>query len=273
MALFLDRHQVPGVTAADVAAAHKLDIAVQDKYRVRYVTYWFDEGEGTVFCLAEGPDRESLEAVHRDAHGLVADNIIEVGEGPINAFLGDWPRHPPGVAYVDSAVRAIVFTDLCDSTQQTQELGDEGFMVFLREHDEIVRTALRDRAGREVKHTGDGIMASFVSVAAAVEASLGIQQCLRRRNELAERPIHIRIGISAGEPVTEGDDLFGAAVQLSARLCAVASRGGIAVSNAVRELCIGKSLRFDSKGNFELKGFSEPVPVFEVRIPGGEAEV
>ena len=269
MALFLDRHNVPGATAAEVAAAHELDLALQDRYHVRYVTYWFDEGDGTVFCLAEGPDRESLETVHRNAHGLVADNIIEVGEGPINAFLGALPFHPAGVAYEESAVRAIVFTDLCDSTRQTQELGDEGFMVFLREHDEIVRSALHDRVGREVKHTGDGIMASFGSVTAAVEAGLDIQRCLRRRNAAAERAIHVRIGISAGEPVTEGDDLFGAAVQLSARLCAVASRGGIAVSNAVRELCIGKSLGFDPKGDFELKGFADPVPVFEVQIPEG----
>ena len=88
MALFLDRHKAPGATAADIAAAHELDLAVQEKYKVRYVTYWFDADEGTVFCLAEGPDRQSLETVHREAHGLVADNIIEVGSGPINAFLG-----------------------------------------------------------------------------------------------------------------------------------------------------------------------------------------
>src|SRR5271165_6555042 len=122
--LFLDRHQVDGVTAPEVAAAHELDLTVQDQYRVRYLTYWFDEGEGTVFCLAEGPDREALEAVHREAHGLVADNIIEVGLGPMNAFLGEIPRHATGEAYVESAVRAIVFTDLCDSTKRTQELGD-----------------------------------------------------------------------------------------------------------------------------------------------------
>ena len=146
MALFLDRHKAPGATAADIAAAHELDLAVQEKYKVRYVTYWFDDDEGTVFCLAEGPDRQSLETVHREAHGLVADNIIEVGNGPINAFLGEIPRHPAGEAYVDSAVRVILFTDLCDSTQQTQELGDEGFMLLIREHDDIVRTALKDQA-------------------------------------------------------------------------------------------------------------------------------
>ena len=267
MALFLDRHDAPGATAAEIAAAHELDLAVQEKYRVRYVTYWFDEDQGTVFCLAEGPDRESLEAVHRDAHGLVADNIIEVGEGPINAFMGALPLHPAGDVYVESAVRAIVFTDLCDSTRQTQELGDEGFMALLREHDEIVRNALHDRSGREVKHTGDGIMASFASVSAAVEAGIDMQRGVHRRNASAERPIHIRIGISVGEPVTERDDLFGATVQLSARLCSVASRDGIAVSTAVRDVCAGKRFAFASKGAMELKGFSEPVPVFEVQIP------
>jgi len=267
VALFLDRHDAPGATAAEIAAAHELDLAIQDRYQVRYVTYWFDDKEGTVFCLAEGPDRESLERVHREAHGLVADNIIEVGEGPINAFLGAVPGHPPGTAYVESAVRVILFTDLCDSTQQTQELGDAAFMSLIREHDEIVRAALQKQGGREVKHTGDGIMASFNSVSAAVDSGIDIQCSLRRRNEEAERPIHLRVGIGVGEPVTERDDLFGAAVQLSARLCGVASPGGIAVSTAVRELCVGKLFGFEAKGEFDLKGFAEPIPVFEVRIP------
>jgi class 3 adenylate cyclase len=267
MALFLDRHHAPGATAVDIAAAHELDLAVQGKYQVRYVTYWFDDEHGTVNCLAEGPDRESLETVHREAHGLVADNIIEVGDGPINAFLGEFPRHPAGEAYAESAVRVILFTDLCDSTEQTQELGDEGFMVLIREHDDIVRSALHKRNGREVKHTGDGIMASFTSITGAVESGIDIQRSLRQRNVDAELPIHLRVGISVGEPVTERGDLFGAAVQLSARLCAAASPGGIAVSTAVRELCVGKSFGFDSKGELELKGFAEPVPVFEVRLP------
>jgi class 3 adenylate cyclase len=266
MALFLDRHNAPGATAADIAAAHSLDVAVQDKYGVRYVTYWFDDSEGTVFCLAEGPDREALEAVHREAHGLVADNIIEVGPGPINTFLGDPPRHPTGEPYIESAVRAVLFTDLCDSTKQTQELGDEAFMGLLHVHDEIVRQALRQRGGREVKHTGDGIMASFTSVSSSVESGIDIQRSLRDRNAEAEHPIHVRIGISVGEPVTEGGDLFGATVQLSARLCGAASPGSIAVSSAVRDLCVGKLLGFESKGECELKGFPEPVAMFEVRV-------
>jgi class 3 adenylate cyclase len=265
--LFLDRHNVPGVTPAELAAAHKLDLAVQQDYGVRYLTYWFDDDEGTAFCLAEGPNRESVETVHRESHGLVADNVIEVGEGPINAFLGTPPQHHPGDAYVESAVRAILFTDLCDSTKQTQELGDKGYMALLHEHNEVVRSALDKRGGREVKHTGDGIMASFTSISGAVESGIDVQRSLQLRNQEAEPPIHLRIGISAGEPVTEDGDLFGTSVQLSARLCGAASTGGIAVSSAVRDLCAGKLIGFVSKGVLSLKGFAEPVPIFEVTLP------
>jgi len=241
-----------------------MDLNVQDGHGVRYVTYWFDDTRGKVFCLAEGPDRAALEAVHREAHGLLADDIIEVGDGPINAFLGPILQHPPGEAYVDPAVRAILFTDLCGSTEQTQVLGDEGHLALLREHDDIVRTALDGHGGREVKHTGDGIMASFRSVVSAVESAISIQRSLAGRNRDAAIPFEARIGISAGEPVADHDDLFGAAVQLAARLCSIAAPGGVAVSTAVRELCVGKLLDFDCIGPIALKGFVEPVQVHNV---------
>jgi class 3 adenylate cyclase len=264
MPLFLDRHEAPGTTAAEVAAAHALDLDVQDSHGVRYVTYWFDDAGGKVFCLAEGPDRAALEAVHREAHGLIADDIIEVGLGPINAFLGPIPEHAAGEAYVDPAVRAILFTDVCGSTEQTQMLGDQGHLAILREHDDIVRTALTAHGGREIKHTGDGIMSCFRSVVSAVDCAISIQRALGDRNRNAAIPLNVRIGISAGEPVADHNDLFGAAVQLAARLCSVAAPGGVAVSTAVRELCIGKRIEFDCIGPVALKGFVEAVQVHQV---------
>jgi adenylate cyclase len=140
-------------------------------------------------------------------------------------------------------------------------------MTLLHEHNEVVRSALRKRGGREVKHTGDGIMASFTSISGAVESGIDVQRSLQHRNQEAEPPIHLRIGISVGEPVTEDGDLFGTSVQLSARLCGIASTGGIAVSSAVRDLCAGKLIGFESKGVLSLKGFAEPVPIFEVTLP------
>ena len=265
MPWYLDRHDAPGVTPDDVAAAHGQDLAVQDRYGVRYVTYWFDPTAGSIFCLAEGPSKDAVDAVHRDSHGLTASTIIEVEQGNMAAFLGPPPAHPVGEAYVAPGVRSILFTDICNSTAITQRLGDEGSMEIIRLHDRVVRSALDGHGGREVKHTGDGIMASFSSVTASVEAALSIQADLRRRSEDAEVSIELRIGIAAGEPITHNEDLFGAAVQLAARLCSAASPGDVAVSVAVRELCIGKPFRFEDLGPLDLKGFPEPTPAFCVR--------
>ena len=82
MPLFLDIHQhVDGLTAKAVAGAHQRDLEVQTKYGVKYLKYWFDEGSGKVFCLVEAPTKEAAAAVHREAHGLLADDLTEVKEG------------------------------------------------------------------------------------------------------------------------------------------------------------------------------------------------
>jgi len=82
MPTFLDTHKkIPGLTGEAVAKAHARDLEVQGKYGVNYMRYWYDETTGKVYCLAEAPDAEALTAVHREAHGLLADEIVEVMEG------------------------------------------------------------------------------------------------------------------------------------------------------------------------------------------------
>ena len=82
MPLYMDEHKgVEGLTAEAVASAHQKDLAVQENHGAKYLRYWFNEDAGTIFCLIEAPSKEAAEAVHREAHGLVADEIIEVQEG------------------------------------------------------------------------------------------------------------------------------------------------------------------------------------------------
>jgi hypothetical protein len=82
MPLYLDvHHKIDGLTKDGVADAHQKDLQVQKKYGVNYLKYWYDEGTGKVFCLVNAPTKEAAAAVHREAHGLVADEIIEVKEG------------------------------------------------------------------------------------------------------------------------------------------------------------------------------------------------
>ena len=82
MPLYLDvHHRIPDLTGEGLAGAHQKDLATQAKYGVKYLRYWYDEGTGKVFCLVEAPSKEAAAAVHREAHGMVADEIIEVKEG------------------------------------------------------------------------------------------------------------------------------------------------------------------------------------------------
>ena len=82
MPLYIDIHKnVQGLTTEAITSAHQKDLEVQDKHGVTYLKYWYDEGTGTIFCLCEAPSKEAAAAVHREAHGGVADEIIEVKEG------------------------------------------------------------------------------------------------------------------------------------------------------------------------------------------------
>jgi class 3 adenylate cyclase len=260
----MDRHDNVEVTAEELAGAHALDLAVQAKHGVSYLSYWFDPEAHSVFCFVDAPSKEAAEAVHREAHGVMASKIIEVEGQAVVRFLGPVPAHPAGEPYVEIAFRAILFTDIVGSTDLTQRLGDAKAMELVRTHDLIVRSQLAAVGGNEVKHTGDGIMASFASVARAVECSIGIQRALDAHSSDAEHPIMVRIGMSAGEPVAEHDDLFGATVQLAARACGHAAAGGILVSTAVHELSVGKGFAFEARGPFEMKGFSELIQLYEV---------
>jgi class 3 adenylate cyclase len=264
MPLYMDRHELPDASAADLAAAHVRDLEMQDGFGVRFLTYWFEEGAGSGFCLVEGPDEEAITAAHRAAHGLLPSNIVEVDQAVVRGFFGRLNTHPPGEPYTESAFRVILFTDIVDSTRLTQQLGDRVAMRLLRAHDAVVRAALARFGGSEVKHTGDGIMAAFTSAFQAVAAAMHVQRELHERDEPAQGRLHVRVGVAAGEPVTEQDDLFGAAVQQAARLCASASPDCIVVSTGVHDLCRGKGLRFSDRGPIAAKGFDEPIGHFEV---------
>jgi adenylate cyclase len=160
---------------------------------------------------------------------------------------------------------AVLFTDIVGSTNMTVTIGDEAAQYVVRTHNRIVRSALTNFSGREVKHTGDGIMASFATVSNSVEAAIEMQRRVAANNAAeGDIPLHLCIGINAGEPVVEDDDLFGVTVQLSARLCAAAESDEIIVSEVVKGLSTGKNVNFVSRGTRDMKGFKEPVPIYEV---------
>lgn len=269
MPTYMDIHEIPGgVSAEDVAKAHAQDVAVQSKYGVSYHKYWVNEKEGKIFCLCHAPNAEAAKQVHREAHGLVAEKVIQVEPEMADLFMGGSEVNAAGAATLpggsaddrDPGIRTILFTDIVESTSLTQKIGDEAAMELVDLHDSIVRDALKDLGGREVKHLGDGIMASFVSATSAVKCAARVQNELSKHARAnADRPLQVRVGIAAGEPVERANDLFGVTVQLASRLCAHAAADQVLVSNVVAELCAGKALAFEDLGDVTLKGFDHPV--------------
>ena len=264
MPIFLDRHDVVEFSAEEVAKLHLKDLEIQDQYGVKFLTYWYDAERRTTFCLVDAPDKETADRVHAEAHGHVSNQMIAVDLSAVEAFLGRIQDPPTAKTKPidDSAFRAIMFTDMVGSTEMTAQLGDAMSMELLRAHDAIIRRCLEHHRGSEVKHLGDGIMASFDDATASVACAIRIQKEFASYNQNSQTPIHVRIGIHVGEPVAEGDDLFGSAVQMAARICDIAQADAILVSREVRDACTGAALVFEPTSSKRLKGFSEPVPLF-----------
>jgi adenylate cyclase len=220
---------------------------------------------GARFLPVDGRNHALLSDADLPVMGLMAKAIDEfVGEGQqaVTAAM------PPGMV-------TILFTDMEGSTTLTQRVGDARAQALLRAHNTIVRDALKAHGGSEIKHTGDGVMASFPTASRALECAIAVQQGFAERNaslpahpepvEGRAEPIRVRIGLNAGEPVAEEEDLFGTAVQLAARVCARAEPGQVLVSNVVRELSAGKGFLFSDQGDIVLRGFEDPVRLYELR--------
>ena len=141
-----------GLTAADIAEAHRKDLEIQERYGVHFLTYWFDEARGTNFCLVDAPDVATAMRVHDEAHGDVAKDVIEVDLSAVEAFLGrvsdPAPPSPEARVTFDAALRAIMFTDIVNSTGMTARLGDARAVEMVRAHDSMVRRGLKDTRGR-----------------------------------------------------------------------------------------------------------------------------
>ena len=88
MPIYMDRHDLRGLKADDVAEAHRRDVDIQDRHGVKYMAYWFDENNGAAFCLVHAPDPATAERVHREAHGQIPNAIIPVDVAAVEAFLG-----------------------------------------------------------------------------------------------------------------------------------------------------------------------------------------
>ena len=186
-----------------------------------------------------------------------AVTIAQIAEALVD-FIGiDAPSRTTG-----EATRTILFTDIEGSTSMVDRLGDDQARSITREIEQLTHTVIRDNQGVQVKTMGDGVLAWFGAASAAVEAAVQIQWQLANHGRFND--VHVRIGISAGEPIAESDDLYGTTVNQAARIMSQARGGEILVSDLVRGLLQGRTFDFEDQGTHQLRGFREPVQIFKV---------
>ncbi|SEH48642.1 Adenylate cyclase, class 3 [Magnetospirillum fulvum] len=251
-----------------LAELHRLD----DATRRRLLAQAFDRLESSADMAARFESRMAeymmepryMRLIQAGRAGI---EMLGLGAGVgahsvLTSILKDWNRP---ATEKKASIMTVMFTDMVGSTDMTQARGDVAAQEIVRRHNAIVRTSLAQFSGKEIKHTGDGIMASFASAANAVEASIQIHREVAAHNAgRPDLPLHLRIGLNAGEPIQEEDDLFGVTVQLAARVCAATQSDRTLCTTVVKDLASGKGGAFDSAGSFALKGFRDKIPLWDV---------
>jgi AraC-like DNA-binding protein len=255
MPIYMDIHNVPGVKANNVAEAHQMDIKHQDECGCKSMTYWIDEERENVFCLIEAPNKAAVKEMHRRAHGLIPNKIIEVDSGLVNSFLGR--IYDPEAAEIsddglkvfnDPSFRILLVTSITDSNLLRFLLGLEKTNELLHSHNSIIRKNLALHGGREAEHEGSGFIISFTSAAKAIACATAIQLEMLKAHADA---FDFRMAINAGEPVEKSSKLFGDTIQFASNMCAIAGNFQIAVAPSVKELA-SKDLLQGNKKDFLL---------------------
>lgn len=212
--------------------------------------------------LVQDPTYMQMFQAGRNAMNTYYTDSSHAGKHLQNA-LTEWNK--PKKKEAEAGPVTVLFTDIAGSTAMTQELGDAGAQQVVRGHNRIVREALSQWSGKEVKHTGDGIMASFSKTSDSLDAAIQMQrECEIFRQQNPELPLRLKIGINAGEPIAEDNDLFGSTVQMSARIVDKAQADEIFVSEIVRGICAGKTYKFNNRGTYPMKGFETDPTLYEV---------
>lgn len=244
MPIFMDRHDVQGITAEEVAEVHQEDLEIQDKYDCRALTYWFDDERGTAFCLIEAPDRQAVKEMHDNAHGLMPHRIIRVDSNAVESFLGRIEDPEPSgdnrdfdfPVFRDPAFRSIMITELHDAAVLLSEVEITRSRALFNDFNEIIQKLCRKYGGQITQSTYDGFVAAFSSISRSVDCAIAIQEHLREQGrQHPERKACAGIGITASEPVTDSEEFFGEAIRLAKRLCYIAAEGEIKVSSNIRD--------------------------------------
>lgn len=242
MPLFMDLHKIPNITIEDAKKAHVADEAIQHQYGVKYLQFWVNEEAGQLYCLVDGPDKATVEKVHRLAHAHIACAMVEIDPSYYSVVMGNNMRVEQGLVHressgmVDPGTRFILTVSFYGKVPGEAVKSRESIVNKFAKH-----------SGRRIKLSGDdNQVCVFDSADEALLCAKEIQAELSKNHKKTS----FTIGIGAGQPVTENNEFIEETVRLAKRLSLIAEEGHILVSPLFSELCnddLGK------KGNKKLR--------------------
>jgi len=261
MPIYMDRHDVPGITAKAVAESHQKDLEIQEDFGIAIMTYWVDEERENAFCLLKAPKMQAVRDMHSMAHGMIPHEIIEVNSNVVEAFLGrihdpdsdTENRKTEHSIFNDPAFRSILVVDLKDRAHIDIKYGTTIGNKLIKNFNDLLRQSIHDYGGLMVENH-DEVLASFTSVTNAVECAIIIRESILIQNTCTDLPeIEVKIGLSAGVPVTDNNKFFGDAIKIAKRLSSISESGKIHTTTIIKELYKGaKSQEFNGSGQIRV---------------------
>jgi len=268
MPLYMDRHNLPGVTSHDVAEAHLKDLKVQREFGCIAMTYWIDEERGNVFCLIESPDKKAVVDMHNRAHGLIPHDIIEVDSNLVKTFLGRIQDPEPSrfndasasTGIHEPAFRIMLVADLKDRLLFDCLYGPQKSSQLMRKFNLLVQQAVQHYSG-DIIESNSEYLASFVSATNAVDCALNLRNSIQLQNSCENLPkVEIKIGLSGGFPVSGSKVLFGEAIKKANKLNFISTENKIYLTSSIKDQYKGKAtMAFNSNRTIRILNTDEDI--------------
>ncbi len=240
MAIFMDRHDLRGATAEQVAAAHQRDLELQDKFNCKSITFWHDTTKETGFCLFEAPDKESVINLHNTAHVDSPSQIIEVDLSDVEFFLGKigdiaWSEKNPELKGIitETAHRTIMYLEIVNPLLLKLQINKNKFADLLKRQKKFIKDSFLKFEGYLVSWENDSVLASFLSEENAIICAVDIQNNFIKLLKEENIKSSVSVGLNIGAPVSNSDELFGEVIRQAKQLEYFAGENQIILSSTL----------------------------------------
>lgn len=273
MPIYMDIHDTTRAKTEDIAAAHQMDLALQDDFNCKFVYFWHDIPNCTGFCVYEAPDKESVIKLHNKAHNIILPNqIIEVELSEVEFFLGKiaeiaWSKkNSPFDGYINrTAHRTIMYLEIVNPLVLKLQVSKSKFADLLKSQIKIIKDSFLKYEGNVVSWESNSILTSFLSEENAISCAADIQNKFTSLSEKEITKFSVSMGLNFGAPVTKSNNLFGDVINLAKKIGYIAGENQILISSSLGKVYNKLKSKSDFKNN-HIKVLSSRYEDFITRL-------